>query len=426
MFDSNKIKKIISDTIIDESIYNISVGRSGLPTLKVKFNDCSFFMNSKYNPQKESDEFVQEYFQEGKDIILYGLGMGYHVKAIYEKMADNNTLYILEFNKEIVKIAFENTDISEILSKKNVVLEVPDSLDEAVSFIAKTTNNDNAVLIVHEPSVRAMPSEFEKIKDIFETILIRRRSSAMLGSLLSDNEKINLTKGYENGGKVFKDKFKGKKAIVVSAGPSLELNGELLKNVNGRAVIISVGRAYKYLKSIGITPDFVVLADAKPDVVDQLDLEETETTLIFLSTIYPTVENYKGPKYILFEKYSDSISDEDRKYAVETGGSVATTSLSFAELIGCCKIALIGQDLCYHSNKMHSGEDSSFTEVKTNKKVKGISGEEYTAPLNLYEYLKWFRKFAIKHKNIHLYNCTAKGAFIDGFTHIGINEFLDV
>ena len=422
MFNKVFIEKILNNTNINKEKYLLTKNRLDEPVLKINLEDSTFFINSKYNSKKEGESFANQYYRNTKNIIVYGLGMGFHIKALADKITPEQNLFVIECNKEIIKIALENTDILSVFQRDNVYLIAHDTFENTMLEIKDIFLKKDMTFICHEPSVRAIPKGFEKIKDIFETYLIKVRSTNILGDLLKENEKVNLTKGYENGGKVFKDAYKNKPAIIVSAGPSLEINGEKLKNLKDKAIIISVGRALKYLKSIGVKPDFSIITDPKESVINQLDFDETEISLFFLSTIHPTVEKYKGPKYILFEEHSDKVSDSDKIYTVETGGSVATTAFSLARLMGCNPLILIGQDLCYHSQKMHSGEETSFIDTKTRKTVLGIDGNYYSTPLNLYEYLKWFRKFAEKHKELKLINCTAKGAFIEGFEHTEIDK----
>jgi len=422
MYDAEKINKIIENTN-DSGEFSLSFGKNGKPALKAFKDGCSFFINSKYNPEKEGETFAKEYYTPDKDIFVYGIGMGFHIKAVADMLSDNQKMYILEFNGELLKFALQNTDINEVLSRDNVIFDIPRNFNAAVSAV-KEFIYGNTAFVCHEPSVRVIPNEFEEIKEIFETFIIKARSASIAGSLLSDNEKVNMEKGYENGGKVFFNYFKGRRAVIVSAGPSLELNGPKLKQLKN-AVIISVGRALKYLKEVGVVPDFAIITDPKESVIGQLDLDETEIPLFFLSTVHPSVENYKSKKYIIFEKYSDMVKEEDRRFCTETGGSVATTALGLCLIMGFSEIILIGQDLCYHSDKMHSGESQGFRVLKGSKPVLGTDGETYFSPPNLYEYLKWFKKFAKRHGGeVRLINCTAKGAFIDGFEHRSIEDFL--
>jgi len=426
MFDCKKINSIISNTKINDKYFNVSKGKDNSPILKVFAENCSFYINSKYNSEKEGINFAKEYYKPTKNLLLYGLGMGFHIKALSDMLTPEQRLHIVECNPSLIKIAFENTDISETLKKSNITFTPLTDFNNAIFTIQNLLKKEDITFICHEPSLRIIPDNFSELKDIFETFIVRRRSLTVHGTNLSDNQKINLTKGYKNGGKIFKDMFKDKPAIIVSAGPSLEINGHMLKKVKDRAKIISVGRAMRYLKSIGVKPDFTIISDPLETILNQLDPNEKEIPLLFLSTVHPNVEKYKGPKYILFEDLSDCIkTKEEKSFAINVGGSVATAALSFGKLLGCNPLILIGQDLCFHSNKMHSGEKDTFLTLKSSKIVKGIDGNEYPSATNLYEYLKWFRKFARKHPELRLINCTAKGAYIDGFEHKSLDEIFD-
>ena len=57
------------------------------------------------------------------------------------------------------------------------------------------------------------------------------------------------------------DKYKGKPAIIVSAGPSLRKNKHLLKEMAGKAVIIAVQTTLQPLLEMGIEPNFVTSLD---------------------------------------------------------------------------------------------------------------------------------------------------------------------
>ena len=60
---------------------------------------------------------------------------------------------------------------------------------------------------------------------------------------------------------IFHNKFEGKAAIIVCPGPSLAKNVELLKKIEGKALIICVLHALKDLQQRGINPDIVVHID---------------------------------------------------------------------------------------------------------------------------------------------------------------------
>ena len=59
-----------------------------------------------------------------------------------------------------------------------------------------------------------------------------------------------------------KNIFKGRPAIIVSAGPSIEKNFHLLKEAKGKAIIIAVDVVVPTILPAGIIPDFIVALEA--------------------------------------------------------------------------------------------------------------------------------------------------------------------
>ena len=173
MYDAEKISRIIENTEIS-NVFSLSFGKGGYPVLKAFKDGCSFFINSRYNPQKEGEVFAKEYYTPDKNIFLYGVGMGFHIKAIADTMTASQRLYILEFNRELFKIAYENTDVGEVLKRDNVIFDIPLNFTDAVLRVKEFMSD--RVFICHEPSIRVIPDEFEEIKETFETYVIKARS----------------------------------------------------------------------------------------------------------------------------------------------------------------------------------------------------------------------------------------------------------
>jgi len=407
---------------IDKNIYCVLNSRSGLPTLKVHFDNCDFFISSKYNPINEAEKFAKDKYTENENIFLYGLGMGYHIPFLIDMLKENQRLFVLECNLSIAKIAFENTNIKEYIEKSSkIVVKITESMEDAIIFIKNVLSKKDINFIIYEQCLRAMPESMKEIKDIMTTYNIKIKSHKKFDSLIAENQKYNVSKNYKNGGKIFKDKFKGLACIIVSAGPSLELNIEQLKKAADKAIVIAVGRVAKFLYENNFLPDYFIQTDSQVNVFKHLDIEGLKVPLFMLSTASKELENYKGDKYILYEYYG--ASEENKPFSVSCGGSVATTAISLAKLMGFSTIIMVGQDLCYWSCKRHSGEEKKVLhKSKTGRYVLGIDGQQYYTSANLYEYLKWIEKFIYNNKDIKFINSTAKGAKIKGALHISITE----
>lgn len=402
--------------------FNVINLNNGDITLKVSDSGCDFYLHSRYNPKIEGERFAQSKYSSCENILLYGLGLGYHIIPFIEKLKDNQKLYILECNFDIIKYSFENTNIKNYLSNKNVIFMGCDNINEILEFIKDILNKNNSEFIIHEPSLRIMPNYLKEVKEIINGYNIRVKSHIKFSKLTTENHNYNTKKNYLNGGKLFKDKYKNIPCIIVSAGPSLECNFEDLKNAYNKAIIIAVGRTAKFLEKNNISPDYYIQTDSQAKVMKHLEIKNNEIPLFMLSTASKELENYPGKKYILFEK--NGACDDMKEFAVESGGSVATTAMSLSFLMGCNPIILIGQDLCYWSDILHSGETRKYSKLKTNKAIEGIDGNSYFTSNNLYEYLRWFERFINKHPERKYINCTAKGAKIHGMENKNSKEYI--
>jgi len=74
--------------------------------------------------------------------------------------------------------------------------------------------------------------------------------------VIADNPGINSLYG----------KFTGHPAVIVAAGPSLKKNAHLLKDVQGKALIISCDASLKYLLKEGIKPHLVTSLEREHEV----------------------------------------------------------------------------------------------------------------------------------------------------------------
>jgi len=112
---------------------------------------------------------------------------------------------------------------------------------------------------------------------------------------LRNNAKENLKLNSPNVG-IFFDKFKDVPIIIVSTGPSLDKNIDLLKEAKGRALIISAGSALRPLLMRNIKPDFFAIIDPQDITYNQIKgYENIGIPFIYLVTAASyTVSRYLG------------------------------------------------------------------------------------------------------------------------------------
>ncbi len=151
----------------------------------------------------------------------------------------------------------------------------------------------------------------------------------------------------------------GMPMVIVAPGPSLSRNVDLLRRLEGRAVICTFSRTLKALAAAGVTPDLVL-------VLDPLDLryhfegvpvDGIEALVLGLS-VHPGL--YEMPVKRVFTFSGNSLIERwiadafDEHLEVPTSASVATSAFSLARAWGCDPVILVGQDLAFPDGQIYA------------------------------------------------------------------------
>jgi len=330
-------------------------------------------LHSAYNPVKEAERAVES-FKPGRSslIIVSGLALAYHIKQLKEKYPEHRIIAI-EKHQEITEITKktypENIKDIFIINSQN---ELPGLFEE-----------------IDISSIRVISAYFYStlyalFKDYYDSILkdIKEYISSKFSDLLTrfefeENWVGNIFKNLHN---IYTSvpvrelfgKFKGMPGIIVSAGPSLKKNVMCLKELQDKALIVSVDTALHVLQKNNITPHLVMTLDSqKYSLKHFMGLKNFEPVLIADVVCYPrVVDYYKGKKIIsTTSKYYTDESGKVRRETtpawdwveqhtgsigdIQSGGSVATSIFDLFLNLGCSPIILVGQDLAYTGREIH-------------------------------------------------------------------------
>lgn len=147
---------------------------------------------------------------------------------------------------------------------------------------------------------------------------------------------------------------KGKTAICVSAGPSLDDEIENLKRLQDSCLILCVGRVYKRLRAAGIRVDYTFSCEMfEWDAAIFEGLTDTgDTVMCYPNVCAPaTVKAWPGKKVCMLDaQLADYIGET---VCMMGGNSVSHHQYNFAcEILDCEKVILVGQDLAYTKPKV--------------------------------------------------------------------------
>ena len=425
------IYKSIIKIIPNKNTYEIIKTKTNQSTVKINEKDKSYFLHSKYNPNREGKNIAEENFDKSiENYIIFGLGFGYHVGELMA-MAPNSNFHIIETNKEIFRLALDNVDLTNILENNRVKLLVTDDIVEINDILNHVLLKDNIKIVLHNPSFRIIPDNLLELKYLLEEFKMKEDSVEKFAPALEVNFQSNI-KNYDKNVDILFNKYENMPLYLISAGPSLDKNIKELKKVKDKGVILSVGRAVRPLLKENIKPDLIIITDPSSYLYDmQLGGLEINVPIIVLSTCDKNVMlNYKGQKLIaLQEGYSpaEEYAKLHNHKLVQTGGSVATTALDVAINMGCNPIIFVGQDLAYTDGKTHSQATFSkdMDRYKNLREVKDVYGNTVYSPKNLYSYLRWIQNRIKLEKDIKFIDATEGGAKIEGTEILSLREVVE-
>lgn len=396
------------------------------------------------------DSFGQVNLQKARMLIFWGFGLGYAYQYFTANLRNENWLlqvFLVEPSLTAFYLAMHLYPMDNLLCDPKVVLAVGLEPQELYGYFLEELSKEKRFYqlkaldtFVEQGAISLCSSYFEEAKRAFETA----GTDAVLafGNSPEDSligvEHMFLNReiiAYNPGILLCKDAFKGKPAVVVATGPSLNKNKELLKGLEDKAVIICVDASFKILMEMGVKPHFIASLERVSEVVSLLSGYEKEQVEEIYLTATPVVspqvyESYPGPKFIIYRNFAHFAWLENEKGTLQIKQSAGNMAFSIGEYLGCDPILLIGQDLAYgedfltHAKGMVFGEKDDSHQKEEKIQVKGnVSPLVYTN--------KWwdmFRKSYVRDvKNYHgtCVNCTEGGAFIEGTQVMPFQEAIE-
>ena len=398
--------------------YTIEYTSCGLMTLALQENNKKYYMHSNNRVINEAFTLAKSWYSEEKtEYIIYGLGLGYHVKELFE--IDNNIIIeVYESDINVIQLACAFSDLKNIITNSNIKLVYdPDftKLANKISNMKKETE-----FVVHYPSIRNI--KLTTMKEKLEDYFIQYSSIKNQLHLLNGNFKENILH-YNSSVDELKDIFYGKDLYIIAAGPSLDKNFMQLKEVDNNAIILATGTVYRKVLEAGIIPDYVIVTDANPRVYAQISgLEAKTIPMLFLSTAYKGfAASYQGEKYMICQEDFPKAEDFAKEKGIglyKTGGSVSTTALDIGIALGCRRIIFLGLDLAFTDNYVHALGTSrrELTSTSDLRKTEDVHGNIVYTSRSLDMYRKWIENRIKEVKGVEFIDATEGGAIIQGMS----------
>lgn len=102
--------------------YRTEPAKSGLLTLIYSLNGQEFYIHSKFKPEDEALKLVQKVDLTADHIIVFGLGLGYHLELLLAHKSKKTRLLLVEPDLEIVKHSLKTMAWSDLLQREDFFL----------------------------------------------------------------------------------------------------------------------------------------------------------------------------------------------------------------------------------------------------------------------------------------------------------------
>ncbi len=448
------------DAVDDEERLPLAPTRSGAFSARVSAADgSSVYLHSRYDPQREACKLADAVKIEEKFcFVVSGFGLGYHLRALCDRLRGDAFILCLEPSVELIAAALTCVDLAEVFSSGRLLVLFND--DKARMHDLLKAKNTLMMLglqfVRHEPSVRVAPDFHVRMSDLITEFATYTRMSLLTlvanSKITCKNIAMNLAAYVTTPPiDILRDRFKGDPAIIVSAGPSLYRNIDQLPDARGRAVLLAVQSTLVLMLERGIKPDFVTSLDFHEvsgkffegigDVSGVHLVAEPKVT-------WGVIDRYPGPTSLLDNRWARLLIGDElaARGGVKAGATVAHLAFYLAQYMGCDPIIFVGQDLAFTGhvfyvpgvethlswrgeiNRFNTMEMKEWERIVRNgdilRKVKGIDGGELYTDELLFTYLEQFEK-DIAGTRTKVINATEGGAVIRGTQAMTLREAMD-
>jgi hypothetical protein len=424
------LNQLQNPEILLKAHYSVEYTSCGVLTLAAHLEGRKFYIHSNGRVQYEAFILANSWYKEKtQEYVIYGLGFGYHIK---ELVTINKfiSVKVYESNLSVIQLACAYSSVFGELINNQLVEIIYDP--ELSKLKQKLLNkSDNTELFIHHPSMKLIKNI--TIKEKMENYFIQYNSINNQVHLLNGNFDKNIQNYYKAVDEL-EATFKGKDLFIVAAGPSLDFNYKRLKDVGKNGIILATGTVFKKLLKEGISPHYVIVTDPNERVYKQIaGVEDTDNIqMILLSTAYYGFsQNYKGLKYIIFQKdflKAEEFANKLGCHLFQTGGSVSTTALDVGIFFRCRRIIFLGLDLAFTNNFVHAEGTSrrELTDTNDLRKVEDINGNFIYTSRSFDMYRRWIENRIKDENHIEFIDATEGGAKIKGFKVMSIDEVLSI
>ncbi len=342
------------------------------------------YVHSKYSVEKEAASILKSIDIESKKNIyaFYGFGLGYHLLHfaknfdLYRSDKNKDDIYIIVFITDVPAFVYSyyNIDLTDIAEFNIIFLYYNEDAIVALANIAAEKVQGLHFITLPSIEVEYKNYSIQVKNNILETI--EKKFSDLFTRLHFENTWIkNTLKNISIVDKfgsidIFKNALDGLNAIIVAAGPTLNMHIEAIKKNRECYFIIATDTAYSTLAKNEIAADIIITVDA--GIYNAFDFinENSEYPFLFMDIIaYPLIAKINESKTNI-AIFSSNENSQLAEYIennipikiqrLNISHTVATAAIDLAYFLGIKNSILIGFDNSYPNYERHAKHTLSF------------------------------------------------------------------
>ena len=307
-------------------------------------------------------------------VAVTGFALGHHLRIFAERMNKTGVLLCFEPDVGLMRAVFERVDCSAWMLRTNFALLTDPDDGASISRVLHGLEGIVALgvrLVEHPPSRERLGASATMFGQRFTDVLKAIRTAIVTTLVQSEVTLRNLLMNLDHysgcaGIADLESSCLGIPAVVVSAGPSLQRNIEVLAQpgMRERVVIIAVQTVLKTLLERGIRPHFVCALDhheISTRFYEGLTAADVDgVTLVVEPKANPAIlDAYPGVIRTLGDDLLDMVLDGtglagQPKGTLAPGATVAHLCYYLARHLGCDPVLLCGQDLAFTDGQYYA------------------------------------------------------------------------
>lgn len=403
------------------------------------------------NPVAEAEaDAAALWTKDARVFVCFGLGLGYFPVALAKRLLPYQRMAIFDPNPMHYKAMMYCVDASILQGDRHVETFVGDDLLRACEQWWLSLQSQEKLHIgmpmrsgfTNACDVATYEALLAKTGDMLRYHAVGLATWRQFGPHIGYSDWGNLPEYFLTPGfQELKDRWAGKPAVCVAAGPSLRKNIALLRNPDYRkkVAVISVGTTYVLLQALGIQPDIVCTIDFQrlnwTDQFVHVPLDDAPA-LVYLHSTYPaTVRRWPGPRFVGLNASDTTTWMAQFAEPKATAGhvqSVAHLNVVVAQMLGASPIILLGQDLSMPMDEHHAlgarAQDLAPQEaLESYIEMPGYDGKPVWSRHSMLSMKLVFEQIAaaITAQGQQVLNCTEGGLALQGVQNLPFAEVLE-